>query len=214
MTDVTEERRETGTSGAYSPEARDVILTVPNAISLLRILSIPVIAWLIAEHRMLLALVVMAVSAASDGIDGMLARRLNQVSRIGQILDPIADRLLILCSVLALGVAGAIPWWMIIVIGLRDLVMAVQILWMAQYGYGPLPVHFVGKTGTALLMIAIVALIVADMGTGILFTVLHLAALAVGIWGVCMYWLAGYIYFRQGFEVLRREVRLSSRTER
>ena len=192
-------------SDSYSPEARDVILTIPNAISLLRILSIPVIAWLMSRHSMVPALVVLAISSASDGVDGILARRLDQVSKIGQILDPIADRLLIICSVLALGVAGIIPWWMIIVIGLRDLVMAVQVLWLAQYGYGPLPVHFVGKAGTALLMIAIVALTVADLGSGMVFRLIHLAALAAGIWGVALYWLAGYIYFRQGIDVLRQE---------
>ncbi|MBT1171977.1 CDP-alcohol phosphatidyltransferase family protein [Bifidobacterium sp. MA2] len=190
----------------YSPEARDIYLTVPNVISLLRIISIPFIAWLMARHEMVPALIVLAVSSASDGIDGILARKLNQVSKIGQILDPMADRLLIFCSVLALGIAGIIPWWMLIVIGLRDLLMAVQVLWIAQYGYGPLPVHFVGKAGTALLMMTIVALTVADLGTGSMFRLLHLAALATGIWGIAMYWLAGYIYFRQGITVLRQEL--------
>ena len=66
--------------------------------------------------------------------------------------------------------------------------------------------HFVGKAGTALLMMAIVALTVADLGTGSLFRLLHLAALATGIWGIAMYWLAGYIYFRQGITVLRQEL--------
>lgn len=190
----------------YSPEPRDIYLTVPNLLSLFRIVSIPFIAWLMSNHEMVNALIVLAVSSLSDGLDGILARRLDQVSKIGQILDPLADRLLIFCSIIALGVAGIIPWWMLIVIGVRDLFMAIQVIWLAQYGYGPLPVHFVGKTGTALLMIAIVALTVADLGSGALFRLLHLAALATGIWGVVMYWLAGYIYFRQGVTVLREEL--------
>ncbi|OZG69138.1 CDP-alcohol phosphatidyltransferase family protein [Bifidobacterium eulemuris] len=190
----------------YSPEARDIYFTVPNAISLLRIASIPFIAVLIARHEMVAALVVIAISAISDGVDGIIARKFNQVSKIGQILDPIADRLLIFCSILALGIAGIIPWWMLIVVGLRDLWMAIQVLWLAQYDYGPLPVHFVGKTGTALLMISIVALIFADLGTGALFAMLHTAALATGIWGIAMYWLAGYIYTRQGIALLRKEL--------
>lgn len=191
---------------SYSPEARDIYLTIPNLISALRIVSIPFVAWLVSQHQMIPALIVFAIGSASDGLDGILARKLNQVSKIGQILDPVADRLLILCSVVALGVAGIIPWWMIIIIGLRDLFMAVQVLWLAQYGYGPLPVHFVGKAGTALLMMSIVALIVADLGQGHFFGLLHLAALAAGIWGVFLYWLAGYIYFRQGITVLREEL--------
>ena len=102
----------------YSPEPRDIYFTVPNFISLLRIISIPFIAMLVSHHRMVTALVVLALSAISDGLDGMIARSFNQVSKIGQILDPIADRLLIFCSILALGVANIIPWWMLIVVGL------------------------------------------------------------------------------------------------
>ena len=148
---------------AYSPEARDLIWTVPNAISLLRILSIPLFAVLVTRRDMVCALFVLAVSALSDGLDGLVARRFNQVSKIGQILDPIADRLLIFCSILALGVANIIPWWMLIVVGLRDLIMAILILVLAQHDYGPLPVHFVGKAGTAMLLIAIVVLIFTDI---------------------------------------------------
>ena len=75
-----------------------------------------------------------------------------------------------------------------------------------QYGYGPLPVHFVGKAGTALLMISIVSLIFADLGTNTFFHLLYIAALAAGIWGIAMYWLAGYIYTEQGIRLLRKEL--------
>ncbi|KFJ01774.1 CDP-diacylglycerol--glycerol-3-phosphate 3-phosphatidyltransferase [Bifidobacterium subtile] len=187
----------------YSPEPRDVYLTVPNLISLLRIVSIPIVAELVSHHRMIPALAVLALSAISDGMDGLIARSFNQVSKIGQLLDPIADRLLILCSVLALGLAGIIPMWMLIIVAIRDLLMGVLVLILAQHDYGPLPVNFVGKTGTALLMVAIVALIVADVWDNPFAHMLHMAALAVGIWGVGVYWLAGFIYFRQGFALLR-----------
>lgn len=190
----------------YSPEPRDIYFTVPNLISLLRIISIPFISVLVSRHEMVLALVVLALSAVSDGLDGLIARSFNQVSKIGQILDPIADRLLIFCSILALGVAGIIPWWMLIVVGLRDLIMAILVLILAQHDYGPLPVHFVGKAGTALLMISIVGLIFADLGTSTFFHLLYIAALAAGIWGIAMYWLAGYIYTKQGVGLLRKEL--------
>ena len=93
----------------YSPEARDMVFTIPNLISVLRIISIPIIAMLVARHEMITALIVLAISAVSDSLDGIIARTFNQVSKVGQILDPIADRLLIFCSILALGVAGIIP---------------------------------------------------------------------------------------------------------
>ena len=185
----------------YSPEPRDIYFTVPNLISLLRIISIPFISVLVSRHE----LVVLALSAVSDGLDGLIARSFNQVSKIGQILDPIADRLLIFCSILALGVAGIIPWWMLIVVGLRDLIMAILVLILAQHDYGPLPVHFVGKAGTAMLMIAIVALIFADIWSNSATDTLHLCGLATGTWGVGLYWLAGYIYIRQGIQLLKND---------
>lgn len=189
-------------TGIYGPEARDLYLTVPNLISVLRMISIPFIAWLVSRHEMLPALAVLAVSAVSDGLDGFIARSLNQVSKVGQILDPVADRALIFFSILALGLAGIIPWRMLIIVGLRDVLMSVLVLTLAQHGYGPLPVHFVGKTATAVLMMAIVALIVADVWHTAPAALLHLSALAGGIWGVALYWLAGGIYIRQGMSVI------------
>ncbi len=188
---------------AYSPEARDLIWTVPNAISLLRILSIPLFAVLVTRRDMVCALFVLAVSALSDGLDGLVARRFNQVSKIGQILDPIADRLLIFCSVVALGIAGIIPWWVLLVVGARDLVMGIEILVLAQYDYGPLPVHFVGKSGTAVLMMTIPAFIIAEMWQGAFTLGLHLICIAGLIWGAALYWMAGIIYLKQGYDIIK-----------
>ena len=181
---------------------RNIIFTIPNFISLLRLISIPLIAYMLYTDRKWAALIILALSALSDWLDGFLARRMHQISKIGQLLDPLADRLLIFCSVLVFGMAGLLPWWLLIAIGLRGLVMLIEVLVIAQFGYGPLPVHFAGKTGTALLMIAIPALIVADLGQGYIFTSLHLAAVACSIWGVVLYWVAGLIYLKQGYDIL------------
>ncbi len=182
-----------------------MILTVPNVISLLRILSIPLIAYLVANRHLIISLVVMLISALSDGVDGIIARRFNQVSKLGQILDPVADRLLILCSVLALSIASILPWWLLALVGARDVLMGLLVLALAQHSYGPLPVHFAGKTGTAVLMLAIPALIFADVGTSAFFRFFHLVALAAVIWGVGLYWLAGLIYARQGIGLIRQD---------
>lgn len=181
---------------------RNIILTIPNFISLLRLISIPPIAYMISTEHMWTAMIILAFSALSDWLDGYLARKLHQISKIGQLLDPIADRLLILSSVLAFAMAGMLPWWLLIVVGARDLVMLIEIVIIAQFDYGPLPVHFVGKTGTALLMMAIPALIVAELGNGYFFTGLHLLAVACTIWGVVLYWIAGFIYLKQGHDIL------------
>lgn len=193
-------------AGKYSPEPRDMVFTIPNLISALRIVSIPVIAWFIAHHDMVWALVILAVSSASDGLDGIIARNFNQVSKLGQILDPIADRLLIICSILALAVCGVVPWWMLALVALRDIVMGILTLVLAQHGYGPLPVHFVGKTGTAILLISIIGLMVADIRRSfIVLDVLHYGAIACAIWGIGLYWLAGIIYLRQGIGLIRAD---------
>lgn len=197
--------KQKSTETTYGPEARDIYFTVPNLISTLRIISIPIIAVLVMQHRMMAALIVLGISALSDGLDGIIARSFNQVSKIGQILDPVADRLLIFCSCLALGVAGIIPLWVLGVVGLRDLLMGVLVLLLAQHDYGPLPVHFVGKAGTALLMAAIVGLMFAQLWHNSFTYVLNIASIAAGIWGICLYWLAGCIYACQGVVLLREQ---------
>lgn len=186
----------------YSPKAMNRVLTVPNLISFLRICSIPYIAWLITKNHMILALVVLAISAFSDCIDGYIARRWNQVSKLGQILDPIADRLLIIFSTVALAIAAIIPWWALVLVVLRDVIMAALVVLLAQHDYGPLPVNFVGKAGTALIMLAIVSLmIVYAVSTEAMF-VLYASAIACGIWGIALYWYAGLLYYRQAYVLL------------
>jgi len=186
----------------YSPKAMNRVLTVPNLISFLRICSIPYLAWLITKNHMILALIVLAISAFSDCIDGYIARRWNQVSKLGQILDPIADRLLIIFSTIALAIAKIIPWWALVLVVLRDVIMAALVVLLAQHDYGPLPVNFVGKAGTALIMLAIVSLmIVYAVNTEAMF-VLYAAAIACGVWGVALYWYAGLLYYRQAYVLL------------
>lgn len=186
----------------YSPKAMNRVLTVPNLISFLRICSIPYLAWLITKNHMILALIVLAISAFSDCIDGYIARRWNQVSKLGQILDPIADRLLIIFSTIALAIAKIIPWWALVLVVLRDVIMAALVVLLAQHDYGPLPVNFVGKAGTALIMLAIVSLmIVYAVSTEAMF-VLYAAAIACGVWGVVLYWYAGLLYYRQAYVLL------------
>ncbi len=205
MTIMTDEESRLDAQKEEELKPKNVVFTIPNFVSLLRLISIPVISCLIYREQMWAALVVLAFSGLTDGLDGFLARRLHQVSKLGQLLDPIADRLLILCTVLAFGLAGLLPWWLLGAIALRDFIMAIEVVIIAQYDYGPLPVNFVGKVGTALLMIAIPCLIVADISKGDFFTALHLLAVAGVIWGVVCYWVAGGVYLKQGYDILRLE---------
>ncbi len=192
-------------SQEYSPEALNRVLTVPNVISFLRICSIPYLAVLIAQHKMWPALIVLAIAALSDCIDGYIARTFNQVSKLGQILDPIADRLLIVCSTLALAFAKIIPWWALALVVLRDAIMAILIVILAQYDYGPLPVNFMGKTGTALLMVTIVLFMIVFAIATEPMLILYAAAIACAIWGITLYWFAGILYCIQAYKLANKK---------
>lgn len=194
-------------SQEYSLEALNRVLTVPNVISFLRICSIPYLAVLIAQHKMWPALIVLAIAALSDCIDGYIARTFNQVSKLGQILDPIADRLLIVCSTLALVFAKIIPWWALALVVLRDAIMAILIVILAQYDYGPLPVNFMGKTGTALLMVTIVLFMIVFAIAAEPMLILYAAAIACAIWGITLYWFAGILYCIQAYKLLIKKAK-------
>ena len=106
------------------PVASDRVLTVPNLLSLLRLLLVPVFAWAIITRRDGLAFAVLAVSGITDYLDGALARRWGQVSRVGQLLDPVADRLYILSTLVGLGLREIVPWWVVgLIVPLRDLLL-------------------------------------------------------------------------------------------
>lgn len=216
---VREKARQTGESvkrrlgqtvERFSPEATDRIWTLPNLLSMLRIVSVPVIAWLVMTDHLLAALVTLALSSASDGIDGYIARRYNQVTKLGQILDPVADRLLIAFSMLALAYVHILPWWVLAVVLSREVVMALLILCLAQHDYGPLPVHFVGKAGTAVLMITVPIFLISQMGDGPVLTILHYMGDACAIWGCTLYWTAGIIYLVQGTTLIREDTRAAA----
>ena len=196
----------------FSPVPTNRIWTIPNVISFLRIASIVLIAWLIwfsqPDHPdyLIWSLIVLSLSAASDGLDGYIARRFNQVTLLGQLLDPIADRMLIILTGIALCLANVIPWWMMLLIVARDATMLVLVLVLSDHHYGPLPVHFVGKTGTFMLMCAIPVLIIsATLRSLNLYYAVHCFGLALFWWGIGLYWVAGVIYLMQGIRLLKAD---------
>jgi cardiolipin synthase len=178
------------------------VLTVPNLISVARLVLVPVFGLLIATHHDVWAVVVLAVSGISDWLDGVAARRLHQVSRLGQLLDPAADRLFILVTLLGLALRGIIPWWLVIVILAREVVLGAMLPLLARRGYGPLPVNFIGKAATLTLMYAFPLLLLAQVD-GWVGTVAGVVGWAFAWWGVGLYWWAAYLYLRGGVALLR-----------
>jgi cardiolipin synthase (CMP-forming) len=188
-------------AAALAEVAHDRVLTVPNALSGLRLALVPVFFWLILRHRDGWALAVLAVSGFTDYLDGDLARRWRQVSRLGQLLDPVADRLYILATLLGLAWRDVVPWWLVAAVVARDVLLSFTIPVLARSGYGPLPVHFLGKAATFCLLYAFPLLLLAQIGGAV-----GHAALVVGWafawWGTGLYWWAGWLYVRQVRQVV------------
>jgi cardiolipin synthase len=176
--------------------------TVPNLLSVLRLALVPVFLYLILTEHPLLAFLVLAVASFTDWLDGYLARRLNQTTRLGALLDPAADRLYIFATLIGLAITGAIPVWLPIVVIGRDAILSFTIPVLASRNYGPLPVHFAGKAGTFALLYAFPLLLMADWWTAASFVILPIAW-AFAIWGVGLYWYAGYLYLKQVFFIVK-----------
>jgi cardiolipin synthase len=170
------------------------VLTIPNIISVIRLAGVPLFLWLIlVPEADGWALLVLMLSGISDYADGYLARRLNQTSKLGAILDPVADRLYILSTVIGLAVRDVIPWWLAVLLPARDLFLWGLVPFLRTRGYSALPVHFLGKAATANLLYAFPLLLLGD-GTGLLAMLAKVFGWAFAIWGTALYWWAGILY--------------------
>lgn len=176
-------------------------LTIPNALSVLRLLLVPVFLILLLQEQNVAALWVLIFASASDWFDGFLARKLNQVTKLGARLDPAADRLYIFATLIGLAVNGNIPVWLAVVVILRDVMLAVTYPILATHGYGPLPVHFLGKAGTFALLYAFPLLLLADIFQNSEQIILPIAW-AFAFWGIGLYWWAGAVYVRQVIDLV------------
>jgi len=177
--------------------------TIPNALSALRLLGVPVFFWLIVgPENDGLALIILIVSSFTDWLDGFLARKLNQFSRLGELLDPLADRLYVVAALVALYVRELLPLWVVVVLVLRDFAMSMLLIYLKRIGFTGVPVHFVGKAATMNLLYAL-PLILLGTFTGLVGQVAHVFGWAFLLWGITMYWYAGALYFRQVFEMRR-----------
>jgi cardiolipin synthase len=184
--------------------------TVPNLLSLLRLALVPVFLVLILNGFNLEAVVVLIVASVTDYLDGYFARKLNQETRLGQLLDPAADRLYIFATLIGLSVVGYIPIWLpMIVIG-RDLLLLFTYPILASRGYGPLPVHYLGKAGTFALLYAFPLLMIAAAFPDVSLFVLPVAW-AFAWWGIGLYWWAGFVYLAQVRSVVKSSPNDSAR---
>jgi cardiolipin synthase len=180
--------------------ARPAVLTVPNLLSFSRLLGVPLFLWLLlGPHADGWALAILMVSGITDWADGVLARKLNQMSRLGALLDPVADRLYILATLVGLVLRHVLPLWLAALLIGRDLLLACTLPALRRRGLTGLPVHYLGKAATFNLLYAFPLLLIGSR-PGTLGAVAKPIAWAFTIWGTGLYlWAAGLylIQFRR-----------------
>jgi cardiolipin synthase (CMP-forming) len=172
-------------------------LTVPNALSFLRLLGVPLFLWLLLGPRADgWALVVLMASGITDWLDGRLARALDQYSRLGELLDPLADRLYTVATLVAFLIRGIVPWWVLVLIIGRDVVVSLALPLLRRKGYLAFPVLYIGKAATLNLLYAFPLLLLAQMdwaGADIA----RPFAYAFTVWGVALHLWSGALYLVQ-----------------
>ena len=178
------------------------VWTVPNVLSFLRLAMVPVFLVLIVRGYDALALLVLVVSSITDYLDGWIARRFHQVTRLGQLLDPLADRLFIFATLIGLAVREIVPWWFLAAVFGRDLMLAVLGVVLANRGYGPLPVHHLGKVATFCLFYALPLIMLAQAFPAVAPVAVPLGW-AFALWGAFLYWWAGVLYLRETVRLAR-----------
>jgi cardiolipin synthase len=192
----------TAVSAATGGASTAGVLTIPNLLSFARLLGVPVFLWLLlGPHADGWALAVLMLSGFSDWADGVLARKLNQMSPLGALLDPLADRLYILATLFGLVLRSVIPWWLAAVLIGRDLVLLLTVPALRRRGLTALPVHYLGKAATFNLLYAFPLLLIGSH-PGTLGSVAKPIAWAFTLWGTGLYlWSAG-LYLVQFRRVL------------
>jgi len=194
------EREESSTAPASS-----AILTVPNVLSFLRLLALPIVYLDLTQGREGRALIILFFVSSSDWVDGYLARRLNQISELGKLLDPISDRLLVAVVGIAMIVADIVPLWVVAVLLVRDLVLLIFAAVLIAEGVPPLSVTRVGKSATFGLMVSLPAFILSRYlsdGTPGAATAWRWGAWATYAIGAVLYYISAWQYVAEGRRAL------------
>jgi cardiolipin synthase len=183
-------------------------LTWPNLVTLVRLALLPVFLWLLfsTDHRAIAAWL-LAFLGATDWIDGHLARRLHQVSNVGRILDPVADRLLVMVGLLAVACAAGVPWWFALCTLAREIIVSALTLLLAALGAARIDVLWWGKVSTFALMTTFpLFLLTTNPHHATLASWQHVvrdACWALGILGLSLSWLVLFGYVRPALAALR-----------
>ncbi|CAM3734586.1 CDP-alcohol phosphatidyltransferase family protein [Mycobacterium frederiksbergense] len=195
---------EPGASGATGDRPGDRVLTIPNALSVLRLLLVPVFLYLLFDGAIGWAVAVLMFSGFSDWADGKIARLVaDQSSRLGELLDPAVDRIYMVVTPVALAAAGVVPWWFVIVLIGRDLVLAATLPVLRSRGLTALPVTYIGKAATFALMSGL-PLVLLGQFDALWSRVILACGWAFLIWGMVLYLWSAVLYLAQVGLVIQR----------
>ena len=178
------------------------VFTIPNIISFVRLLTIPVFLWLVWVGEDLAGFIVLVVAVSTDFVDGLVARKLNQISKLGMFLDPLADRLFIAAVVVALSIREVVPLWLVILVVLRDVLLGLGAAILSRWGVGVLPVKWMGKWATFALLASLPLFLLAALVDGVVAVVVPFAW-AVALAGTILYWWVGFIYLFDALRIVR-----------
>jgi cardiolipin synthase len=186
-------------------DTRDRVLTIPNALSVLRLVLVPVFLYLLlVRHANGWAVGILMFGGFSDWADGKIARLVpGQSSRLGELLDPLVDRIYMLIVPVALAIAGIVPWWFVAILIARDLLLAATLPLLRSRGLTALPVTYVGKAATFALMSGF-PLVLLGQWPALWSRVVLACGWAFLWWGIAMYLWAAALYLIQVTTVARR----------
>ena len=178
-------------------------VNIPNALSILRLVGVPVFVYFaLVREQDVLAIFTLMIAGATDYFDGKIARAWNQTSKIGALLDPAADRIYILATLIVLYVRDAISLWVVIALLGRDATLALLTLIMKIRNLGLMEVTFLGKAATFNLLYAFPLLLLATH-EGSIGQIAFVCGWAFASWGIALYFLTGLTYFQNGIKRIR-----------
>ncbi|UKA68047.1 CDP-alcohol phosphatidyltransferase family protein [Arthrobacter sp. FW306-05-C] len=186
----------------------DLVFTIPNLLTVVRFMGVPLFMWLVlAQKEYGAGVIVLAVMAGTDWIDGYIARRFDQASKLGRVLDPIADRLALLAVAFTLVIAGVVHWLYLAALVVPDAVLLALTL-SFFHGHPDLPVSLVGKVRTGLLLLGTPLLVLSRLDNGASNQLFVAAWVVLGL-GLIGHWIAAYNYFwailRKGRELKQHD---------
>ncbi|MDJ0319756.1 CDP-alcohol phosphatidyltransferase family protein [Pseudarthrobacter sp. PS3-L1] len=186
----------------------EVVFTVPNALTVLRFMGVPLFMWLVlAQEQYGLGVVVLAVMASTDWVDGYVARRFNQASHLGRVMDPIADRLALIAVAVTLAIAGIVSWLYLAALLVPDAVLFVMTLSYFR-GHPDLPVSSIGKIRTGLLLLGTPMLVLSKLDVPFAGGLFVASWIVLGL-GLVGHWIAAYNYL---WAIIRKGPTASSRS--